>query len=59
MEAKCNDCCGGYVDGKKDCEIEWCPLYSFMPYRKKEPIYKWLDKSPRRVQRKSIVPDSW
>ncbi len=34
IRAKCYDCMGGYVDGKRDCEIPRCPLYGFMPYRK-------------------------
>ncbi len=32
--AKCAECCGGYVDGKDDCEVPRCPLYPFMPYRR-------------------------
>jgi len=35
--AKCYDCCGGYVDGRFDCECENCPLYDYMPYRGKKP----------------------
>jgi len=34
--AKCADCCGYYIDGRADCEIEDCPLYPFMPYRGKK-----------------------
>lgn len=34
IRAKCYDCCGGYSDGKADCEMPHCPLYGFMPYRK-------------------------
>ncbi|MDO9228369.1 MAG: hypothetical protein Q7U03_02270 [Syntrophales bacterium] len=30
---KCYDCMGYYSDGKLDCLIPACPLYSFMPYR--------------------------
>jgi len=30
--AKCYDCMCGYEDGKVDCQIPECPLYSFMPY---------------------------
>lgn len=29
---KCFDCMGGYVDGRRDCEIPTCPLYPWMPY---------------------------
>lgn len=31
---KCYECNLGYSDGKCDCEIQSCPLYGFMPYRK-------------------------
>lgn len=34
MLAHCYDCCGGYVDGAKSCEIETCSMYAYMPYRK-------------------------
>jgi len=33
--AKCYDCMCGYVDGEQDCRIKDCPLYPFMPFRKK------------------------
>lgn len=32
--AKCCECSGYYIDGKNDCQIPDCPLYSNMPYRK-------------------------
>lgn len=32
-EAKCFECCNGYLDGKRDCRIPNCPLYPVMPYR--------------------------
>ena len=35
--AKCYDCCGGYVDGRFDCECSDCPLYDYMPYKGKRP----------------------
>ncbi len=34
--AKCADCCGYYFDGREDCDIPDCPLYSYMPYRKEK-----------------------
>ena len=34
IKAKCHECCGGFADGRVDCEIETCPLYRWMPYRK-------------------------
>lgn len=42
IRAKCKDCMCGYVDGRRDCEVETCPLYPAMPYgklkRKNTPI---------------------
>jgi hypothetical protein len=32
----CFDCCGDYIDGKKDCENPLCIFYPFMPYRLRE-----------------------
>jgi len=32
--ANCYQCAGFYMDGRKDCEAEGCPLHVFMPYRK-------------------------
>jgi len=34
LAAKCAECMGGYVDGRRDCRVELCPLYPYMPYRK-------------------------
>ena len=31
--AKCYDCQGFYLDGKRDCGCTSCPNYSRMPYR--------------------------
>lgn len=36
IRAKCCDCMGYYIDGRMDCEISGCPLYPFMPYRKRD-----------------------
>lgn len=36
MKAKCYECMGGYIDGRRDCESRDCPLYKYMPYRVKE-----------------------
>jgi hypothetical protein len=33
--AKCNECCGYYIDGRKDCGVVDCSLHPFMPYRNK------------------------
>ncbi len=32
--ARCYECTGGYTDGRYDCQVEDCPLYPYMPYRK-------------------------
>jgi len=32
--ANCYQCAGFYMDSRKDCEVEGCPLHGFMPYRK-------------------------
>lgn len=32
VKAKCYDCMGYYVDGKRDCGQVDCPLHRFMPY---------------------------
>ena len=42
MAAKCYDCCAGYADGRRDCEVTRCPIYPWMPYRKLEPDYGWV-----------------
>ena len=34
--SKCYDCMGYCADGRVDCEMEQCPLYPWMPYRKKD-----------------------
>jgi len=47
--SKCHDCCGQYMDGKQDCGVRKCPLYPFMPYRKRKPIFNWAKYSPKRV----------
>jgi hypothetical protein len=33
MLAHCYDCTGGYADGARDCEMETCSIYGYMPYR--------------------------
>jgi len=35
INAKCFECCNGYVDGMQDCLVIDCSLYPFMPYRNK------------------------
>ena len=36
VKAKCCECMVYYEDGANDCENPRCPLYHWMPYRKKE-----------------------
>ena len=48
IQAMCHQCTGMYVDGKQDCEVYSCPLYTWMPYRKAEPELNWLDFNPKR-----------
>jgi hypothetical protein len=36
--AKCYECMGGYVDGKRDCKIAGCPLCPRMPYAGQEGV---------------------
>jgi hypothetical protein len=35
IKALCCSCNGGYSDGRYSCEIPACPLFNYMPYRKK------------------------
>lgn len=49
MLLKCWDCTGNYADGMKDCEVRMCPLYQWMPYRKKEPDLSLFNYSPKRL----------
>lgn len=46
--AKCHDCTGYYADGKVDCEVVKCPLYTYMPYRAQEPDISWTERDPKR-----------
>jgi hypothetical protein len=32
--ANCFQCAGFYSDGRKDCDVNTCPLHAFMPYNK-------------------------
>ena len=49
IELQCHDCLGFYEDGKMDCENVRCPLYTYMPYRKKEPDLEKFLYSARAV----------
>lgn len=48
IELQCHQCSGAYSDGKEDCENIKCPLYSFMPYAKKEPDLNLFKYNPRK-----------
>ena len=37
VNAKCFECCNGYIDGLNDCRVPDCPLYGAMPYRDTPP----------------------
>jgi len=42
-KAKCFDCTGNFADGRRDCKVHRCPLYSRMPYRKGNAVdYSWI-----------------
>jgi hypothetical protein len=43
IRAKCRDCCGGYHDGREDCLVRKCPLYTYMKYREAEPDLSWAE----------------
>jgi hypothetical protein len=45
---KCHDCLAQYEDGKVDCQNPGCPLYSFMPYKKKKPDLSMLEFNPKK-----------
>ena len=49
MAHKCHQCMGEYVDGKVDCEIVTCPIYAWMPYRKRKPSLDWENRTPYAV----------
>lgn len=49
MRAKCHECMGGYIDGREDCGVTACPLYSWMPYAGDPAELTWLEYNPKRV----------
>lgn len=52
IQAKCYECCGGYVDGRVNCKIPECPLYPQMPYRAGgvQPLRKVSDEQKQRFK---------
>ena len=54
LKMKCKRCMADFTDGRTDCEIKWCPLYPWMPYRKLEPDLSWVDEPfARRLSAKT------
>jgi len=45
--SKCHSCSGYYSDEKNDCGVSDCPLYPWMPYRKKVPDLSWTEFNPK------------
>ncbi len=59
IETKCKDCCGEYYDGKEDCEVTICPLYTYMPYNKLEAnleLFKYSPKHKGKVLKEDAKP---
>lgn len=42
IKCKCCECSANYDDGRLDCRIRKCPLYSRMPYRRSLPDFSWV-----------------
>lgn len=42
LKALCCECCGNYLDGRQDCQVVTCPIYSRHPYRLLTPNYDWI-----------------
>jgi hypothetical protein len=49
VEWQCHQCMGEYQDGKVDCEVTYCSLYEWMPYRKLQPDKSFEQWSPRKI----------
>lgn len=42
-KAKCFDCTANFADGRRNCEINDCPLYLRMPYKRgARPNFRWI-----------------
>lgn len=49
IKAQCY-CCGNfYLDGKIDCQMTDCPLYTFMPYRKDKPAMETQERTKKQI----------
>lgn len=33
MQAKCYDCMGYFIDGRADCQIKYCPMFDYRPFK--------------------------
>jgi hypothetical protein len=53
---QCHQCMGFYQEGKIDCEVTNCSLYSFMPYAKKEPNLEVFKLNPRKRGKVKLMP---
>ncbi len=52
--AKCYDCMGFYADGRVDCGIETCALYSYSPYGSKPAAKRVVSEEARERARKNL-----
>ena len=52
--AKCHECMGYYWDGRIDCCMPACPLYSWMPYKEREPDLSWMKYSTKMRGKKLL-----
>lgn len=55
IHAKCYDCMGYYADGRNDCEIETCPLYSYSPFGSKPAAKRVVSEESRERSRKNLA----
>ena len=54
IHAKCYDCMGFYADGRVDCGIETCALYSYSPYGSKPAAKRVVSEEARERARKNL-----
>jgi hypothetical protein len=53
IREKCLDCIGFPHDGRVDCQVITCPLYTWQPFRKLEPDTGWTENRTRTTREKS------
>jgi len=52
----CFICCGDMVDGRIDCQVTGCPLYTWQPYKKHEVDLRWREEgSHLRKNREALM----